>query len=62
MINFTLYRSDQKGNQKNGLFPTKVVVSDKPSLGQAILFDHVTAQYQETMVKMIISFNLMSSP
>ena len=45
MINFTLYRSDQKGNQKNGLFPTKVVVSDKPSLGQAILFDHVTAQY-----------------
>ena len=46
MINFTLYRSDQKGNQKNGLFPTKVVVSDKPSLGQAILFDHVTAQYQ----------------
>jgi P4 family phage/plasmid primase-like protien len=46
MINFTLYRSDQKGNQKNGLFPTKVVVSDKASLGQAILFDHVTAQYQ----------------
>lgn len=46
MINFTLYRSDQKVNQKNGLFPTKVVVSDKASLGQAIQFDHVTAQYK----------------
>ncbi|GFH40254.1 phage/plasmid primase, P4 family [Lactococcus insecticola] len=48
MLNFTLYKSDFRGNLKNCLFPTKVDVTDQQSLQSAIQFDHVTAEYRDS--------------
>lgn len=51
MINFTLYTANTVGNEKNSLFPTKAVVTDKASLLQAVQFDHVTAEYKNNYRK-----------
>ena len=51
MINFTLYTANSVGNEKNSLFPTKAVVTDKASLLQAVQFDHVTAEYKNNYRK-----------
>lgn len=51
MINFTLYTANSVGNEKNSLFPTKAVVTDKISLIQAVQFDHVTAEYKNNYRK-----------
>ena len=51
MINFTLYTANSVGNEKNSLFPTKAVITDKASLIQAVQFDHVTAEYKNNYRK-----------
>ena len=51
MINFKLYTANSVGNEKNSLFPTKAVVTDKASLLQAVQFDHVTAEYKNNYRK-----------
>ncbi len=51
MISFTLYTANAVGNEKNSLFPTKAVVTDKASLLQAVQFDHVTAEYKNNYRK-----------
>ena len=46
MFKITLFTSNQVGNSKNGLFPTKHVVTDRESLAAAVKLDHVMAEYK----------------
>lgn len=46
MLKMTLFTSNQVGNSKNGLFPTKQVVTDKETLVATVKLDHVMAEYK----------------
>lgn len=41
----TLYCSDQRGNEKNAVYPYKFPVSSSEEMAQAAQYDHVCAEY-----------------
>ncbi len=45
-MEFTLYRSNVRGNEANTNYPVVEKVSDGPSLARAVSFDHVCATYE----------------
>lgn len=47
-MKFTLFTADCVGRLSNCLYPNKAVVCDEETLTQAVMFDHVTAEYKNS--------------
>lgn len=48
-MNFTMYLSDQRGNERNKLYPHRFTVNSVGDLVAAAQFDHVCAQYRDNL-------------
>ena len=45
-MKFTIYAADCCGNERNTLYPHRIVIDDAEKLKQATAFDHVSAEYE----------------
>lgn len=48
-MNFTMYLSDRRGNERNKLYPHRFTVNSVGDLVAAAQFDHVCAQYRDNL-------------